>query len=35
MKVREQDIFFYFIKSFPKEELILALNSALKIKGGK
>jgi DNA-binding response OmpR family regulator len=26
-KVREQDIFFYFIKSFGKEELKLALNS--------
>lgn len=34
-KVREQDIFFYFIKSFSKEELILALKSALKNKGGK
>ena len=27
-KVREQDIFFYFIKSFGKEELKLAINSA-------
>ncbi|MCJ7679437.1 MAG: response regulator, partial [Candidatus Aminicenantes bacterium] len=26
-KVREQDIFFYFIKSFGKEELILAINN--------
>jgi len=34
-KVREQDIFFYFIKSFSKEELILALKSALANKGGK
>lgn len=34
-KVREQDIFFYFIKSFSKEELKLALNSALENKGGK
>jgi DNA-binding NtrC family response regulator len=28
-KVREQDIFFYFIKSFGKEELKLAINNAL------
>ncbi|MFB0564362.1 MAG: response regulator [Candidatus Aminicenantaceae bacterium] len=27
-KVREQDIFFYFIKSFGKDELKLAINSA-------
>ncbi len=27
-KVREQDIFFYFIKSFGKEELKLAINNA-------
>jgi len=29
-KVREQDIFFYFIKSFGKEELKLAINNANK-----
>ncbi len=29
-KVREQDIFFYFIKSFGKEELELAINDAFK-----
>jgi len=29
VKVREQDIFFYFIKSFDKEELKLAINDAL------
>jgi len=34
-KVREQDIFFYFIKSFGKEELKLAINNALMNKGGK
>jgi len=28
-KVREQDIFFYFIKTFGKEELKLAINNAL------
>ena len=28
-KVREQDIFFYFIKSFGKQELKLAINNAL------
>ena len=28
-KVREQDIFFYFIKSFGKEELKMAINNAL------
>ena len=28
-KVRKQDIFFYFIKSFAKEELKLAINDAL------
>jgi DNA-binding NtrC family response regulator len=28
-KVRDQDIFFYFIKSFGKEELKMAINSAL------
>jgi len=28
-KVREQDIFFYFIKSFGKEELNMAINNAL------
>lgn len=27
-KVREQDVFFYFIKSFSKEELKLAINNA-------
>lgn len=27
-KVREQDIFFYFIKSFGKDELRLAINNA-------
>jgi DNA-binding NtrC family response regulator len=30
VKVREQDIFFYFIKSFGKEELRLAINNAFK-----
>lgn len=34
-KVRKQDIFFYFIKSFSKEELKLAINNALKNKGDK
>ena len=34
-KVREQDIFFYFIKSFGKEELRLAIHNALLNKGGK
>jgi DNA-binding NarL/FixJ family response regulator len=29
-KVREQDIFFYFIKSFDKEELKLAINDTFK-----
>jgi len=29
-KVREQDIFFYFIKSFGKDELKLAINNAFK-----
>ena len=28
-KVREQNIFFYFIKSFEKEELKLAIHNAL------
>jgi len=28
-KVREQDIYFYFIKSFGKDELILVINNAL------
>jgi DNA-binding NarL/FixJ family response regulator len=28
-KVRAQDIFFYFIKSFGKEELKMAINNAL------
>jgi DNA-binding NtrC family response regulator len=28
-KVREQDIFFYFIKSFGKDELKMAINNAL------
>ncbi len=28
-KVREHDVFFYFIKSFGKEELKLAINNAL------
>lgn len=32
-KVREQDIFFYFIKSFGKDELRLAINNAFN-KGG-
>jgi len=31
-KVREQDIFFYFIKSFDKEELKLAINDIFKEK---
>ncbi|MDZ7290246.1 MAG: response regulator [candidate division KSB1 bacterium] len=30
-RVREQDIFFYFIKSFSKEELKLAINNALNL----
>jgi DNA-binding NtrC family response regulator len=34
-KVREQDIFFYFIKSFGKEELKLAIHNAFLNKGGK
>jgi len=34
-KIREQDVFFYFIKAFKKEELKLALKSALKSIGGK
>ena len=34
-KVREQDIFFYFIKSFEKEELKLAIHNAFLNKGGK
>jgi len=34
-KIREQDVFFYFIKSFKKEELKLALKSALNSIGGK
>lgn len=34
-KVREQDIFFYFIKSFGKEELKLAIQNALLNRGGK
>jgi DNA-binding NtrC family response regulator len=29
-KVREQDIFFYFIKSFGKDELRLAINNAFR-----
>ena len=29
-KVREQDIFFYFIKSFGKEELEMAIKDAIK-----
>ena len=29
-RVREQDIFYYFLKSFGNEELILAINNALK-----
>ena len=33
VKVREQDIFFYFIKSFGKEELSLAISNAFN-KGG-
>ena len=28
-KVREQDVFYYFIKSFGKDELKLAINNAL------
>ena len=32
-KVREHDIFYYFIKSFDKDELKLAINSAFKSKG--
>jgi len=32
-KVREQDIFFYFIKSFGKDELRMAINNAFS-KGG-
>ncbi|MGD9346082.1 MAG: response regulator [Candidatus Aminicenantes bacterium] len=28
-RVREQDIYFYFIKSFGKDELILVINNAL------
>ena len=28
-KVREQDIYFYFIKSFGKDELMLVINNAL------
>lgn len=31
-KIREQDIFYYFIKSFEKEELRLAITSALNLK---
>jgi two-component system phosphate regulon sensor histidine kinase PhoR len=34
-KVREQDIFFYFIKSFGKDELKLAIQNAFFNKGGK
>ncbi|MGD8536919.1 MAG: response regulator [Candidatus Aminicenantes bacterium] len=35
-KIREQDIFFYFIKSFGKEELKLAIQNAFLLnKGGK
>ena len=33
VKVREQDIFYYYIKSFDKEELRLAVNGALKKVG--
>lgn len=33
-KVREQDIFFYFIKSFGKEELRLAINNVFIQLGG-
>lgn len=29
-KVREQNVFYYFIKPFGKEELILAINNAFK-----
>jgi len=32
-KVREQDIFYYFIKSFDKEELKLVINNAFMTKG--
>jgi len=32
-RVREQDIFFYFIKSFGKDELSLAINNAFHKKG--
>jgi DNA-binding response OmpR family regulator len=36
LKVREQDIFYYYIKSFDKEELRLAVNGALeKVGKGK
>ena len=34
-KVREQDIFYYFIKSFDKEELKMAINNAFITKGEK
>ncbi|MDH4218104.1 MAG: response regulator [Candidatus Aminicenantes bacterium] len=33
-KIRAQDIFFYYIKSFSKDELIMALNSAFRNLGG-
>jgi len=32
-KVREQDVFYYFIKSFDKEELKMAINNAFITKG--
>jgi DNA-binding NtrC family response regulator len=32
IKVREQDIFFYFIKSFGKDELKLAIHNAFNTK---
>ena len=34
-KVREQDIFYYFIKSFDKEELKMAIHNAFITKGEK
>lgn len=33
-KVREQDIFYYFIRSFGKEELKLAINNVFRQLGG-
>ena len=34
-KVREQDIFYYYIKSFDAEELRLAVLEAIRIRAGK